>query len=162
MIRYGEYCRYMGKTFKCGSAFTGDAKLRPIELHSNDIDDIEERGFEENPLYNNTNGKSFLNRISKYIKKVFIDDIEWICHIRTDGYYKGCSVWVCEEKEDTYSVIADYDPSTRDLFTPANGFVRIDKGEFLGNVPKNEITNIYEIKTPIRRLGKEPKNWELV
>ena len=151
MIRKGYYCKYKDKIFRCGIL-----KDQSILLRSNDYEDAVVTGFIKYPNYN----EKAVTKLEKYMKKVPQKDVEWFCRIETRGYYKGYKVWVSGETDTEYSICSGPVSADQKVFTKENGFQEMDRYLFIGEVPKNEITGIFEIKTPINEKYKAPDNWD--
>ena len=149
MIRKGRYCKYRGKIYSCS--------LGPTEalLRSHDIEDLEKNGFEKNPYF----GKNKFSDLGRYIKEVPKKEVEWFCRIGNRGKYKGRRVGIIGETDTEYVITSGYVSEGEQLFTKENGFEQIDRYLFEGKVPKNEITDMVEIKEPINKDMKAPDNW---
>ncbi len=64
------------------------------------------------------------------------------------------------ESEKEYKINRDCVPLDSVVFSKENGFERVDIYLVEGKVPKNEVTDITETKTPISKKYKAPDNWD--
>ena len=97
--------------------------------------------------------------VGKYIKEVSQDDVEWFCNIYNVGKYKGRQVGVIRKTDTEYVITSGYVSEGEQLFTKENGFEQVDRYLFEGKVPKNEVTDMVEIKEPINKDIKAPDDW---
>ena len=123
-----------------------------VSLRSNDYEDVRNRGFEDNPYY----GQKPYYWQTKYRKIVPKKEVEWFCRIRNQGMYKGRKIAVIGETDTEYIISSGYVSEGEQLFTEENGFEQVDRYLFEGKVPKNEITDMVEIKEPINKDMKAP------
>ena len=149
MIRKGYYCKYKNKVFMC------DLDDSTVLLRSHDIEDLEKNGFEKNPYF----GQNKFSDLGRYIKEVPKKEVEWFCRIRNQGMYKGRKIAVIGETDTEYIISSGYVSEGEQLFTEENGFEQVDRYLFEGKVPKNEVTDMVEIKEPINKDIKAPDDW---
>ena len=149
MIRKGYYCKYKNKVFMC------DLDDSTVLLRSHDIEDLEKNGFEKNPYF----GKNKFSDLGRYIKEVPKKEVEWFCRIGNRGKYKGRRVGIIGETDTEYVITSGYVSEGEQLFTKENGFEQVDRYLFEGKVPKNEVTDMVEIKEPINKDIKAPDDW---
>ena len=149
MIRKGYYCKYKNKVFMC------DLDDSTVLLRSHDIEDLEKNGFEKNPYF----GKNKFSDLGRYIKEVPKKEVEWFCRIGNRGKYKGRRVGIIGETDTEYIISSGYVSEGEQLFTKENGFEQVDRYLFEGKVPKNEVTDMVEIKEPINKDIKAPDDW---
>lgn len=151
MLRNGYYGKYKDNIYP----ITILQNKGIVYVMSDDFDDFH-KGFEKNKSYSEVT--RFLYH--KYYKSVEVSAIEWFCRIKTYGYYKGYKVWISGETYIEYSICSGPVSADQKVFTKENGFQEMDRYLFIGEVPKNEITGIFEIKTPINENYKAPDNWD--
>lgn len=150
MIRSGFYGKYKDKVYKI--TVSSD---NIVYVLSNNDNDFGVNGFVRNMSYEKNP-----NLYDKYYATVTQEDIEWFCEIGNSGYYKGYKVGIISETDTEYLICSGFVSADNKVFTKENGFEEIDRYLFEGKVPKSEVTDVKEVKTPINKYLKAPDNWD--
>ena len=150
MIRSGFYGKYKDKVYKI--TVSSD---NIVYVLSNNDNDFGVNGFVRNMSYEKNP-----NLYDKYYATVTQEDIEWFCEIGNSGYYKGYKVGIISETDTEYLICSGFVSADNKVFTKENGFEEIDRYLFEGKVPKSEVTDVKEVKTPINEYLKAPDNWD--